>query len=70
MKQQKRQAKKEQLEREEIIKERLKEAHKINSLLETFGDENVRNNFLTESSGAIVINANFFCSIFLNKFLS
>lgn len=55
MKQQKRQVKKEQLEREEMLKERLKEVHKINSLLEMFGDENIRNDFLCETSGAIVI---------------
>lgn len=54
MKQQKRQAKKEQLEREEMLKERLKEVHKINSLLETFGNETIRNDFLNETSGATV----------------
>lgn len=53
MKQQKKQAKKEQLEREEAIRDRLKEAHKINSLLETFGEESVRNDFLNETNGAI-----------------
>lgn len=45
MKQQKKQAKKEQLEREEAIRERIKETHKFLSLLDTFGDENVRNDF-------------------------
>lgn len=54
MKQQKKQAKKDQLEREEAVKEKLREAHKVTSLLNTFGDENVRNDFLNEVNGATV----------------
>ena len=56
MKQQKKQAKKEQIEREEAIKEKLKETHKIMSLLDQFADENIRDDFLNERSGASVSN--------------
>lgn len=54
MKQQKKQAKKDLMEREEQLKEKLKETHKYFSLLEKFADETVRNDFLTEAKGAIV----------------
>jgi len=52
MKQQKKQAKKEQLEREDSIKEKLKETHKYISLLNNFKDKNIRNDFLNENGGA------------------
>ncbi len=55
MKQQKKQAKKEQLERDEAIKEKLKEAQKFISILDKFGDNAHRNNFLNETNGACVI---------------
>jgi hypothetical protein len=55
MKQQKKQAKKEQLEREDSIKEKLKETHKYISLLNNFKDKNIRNDFLNENGGACVI---------------
>ena len=54
MKQQKKQLKKEQLEREEHIKEKLREAHKLLSVLDVFGDEAIRNDFLNELNGAVV----------------
>lgn len=54
MKQQKKQLKKEQIEREEAIKEKLKEAQKILALLNTFADESIRNDFLNELNGATV----------------
>jgi len=55
MKQQKKQAKKEQLERDEAIKEKLKEAQKFISILDKFGDNAHRNNFLNETNGACKI---------------
>jgi hypothetical protein len=54
MKQQKKQAKKEQIEREELVKEKLKDAQKFLSVLDTFADENIRNDFLNETNGASV----------------
>ena len=54
MKQQKKQLKKEQLEREEQIREKIKESQKYLSVLDTFGDESVRNDFLNELNGAFV----------------
>lgn len=51
-KQQKKQLKKEQIEREEAIREKLKEGHKILAVLNTFGDETIRNDFLNELNGA------------------
>lgn len=50
MKQQKKQLKKEQIEREEAIKEKLKEANKVIALLNTFTNEEVRNSFLNETN--------------------
>jgi hypothetical protein len=64
MKQQKKQTKKEQLEREDAIKEKLKETHKYISLLNKFKDKNVRNDFLNEIGGACVILINFFYNFF------
>jgi hypothetical protein len=55
MKQQKKQTKKEQLEREDAIKEKIKETHKYISLLNSFKEINVRNDFLNEIGGACVI---------------
>lgn len=52
MKQQKKQAKKEQMEREEQIKDKLKETHRYLSALDTFADETIRNDFLNEVNGA------------------
>jgi len=52
MKQQKKQLKKEQMEREEAVREKLKESQKILALLNSFGDETVRNDFLNELNGA------------------
>lgn len=52
MKQQKKQAKRDQMERDEQFKEKLKETHRYFSVLDRFGDETVRNDFLTESNGA------------------
>lgn len=54
MKQQKKQLKKEQIEREEAIKEKLKESNKILTLLNTFADESIRNDFTNEVNGATV----------------
>jgi hypothetical protein len=54
MRQQKKQAKKEQIEREELIRDRLRESHRVMSLLSLFGDEAVRNDFLNETNGAFV----------------
>lgn len=54
MKQQKKQLKKEQLERDEQVRERVKESQKYISVLEAFGDETVRNDFLNEINGAFV----------------
>lgn len=55
MKQQKKQAKKDMIEREEQFKEKLKETHKYFSILDKFADETVRNDFLTEAKGAVKI---------------
>lgn len=55
MKQQKKQAKKEQTEREEAIKEKIKETQKYLTVLDVFGQENVRTDFLSEQNGAIKI---------------
>lgn len=54
MKQQKKQIKKEQTEREEAIKEKLKDSNKIITLLNAFTHESVRNDFLNETNGASV----------------
>jgi hypothetical protein len=54
MKQQKKQAKKEQLEREELIRDKFKEAQRIISVLDTFAEDSVRNDFLNETNGAFV----------------
>jgi hypothetical protein len=54
MKQQKKQTKKEQLEREELIRERIKESQKYLAVLDTFGDDTIRNDFLNELNGADV----------------
>ena len=54
MKQQKKQTKKEQLEREELIRERIKESQKYLAVLDTFGDDTIRNDFLNELNGASV----------------
>jgi hypothetical protein len=54
VKQQKKQTKKEQLEREETIRDRLRESHRIMSLMDLFGDETVRSDFLNETNGAFV----------------
>lgn len=55
MKQQKKQAKRDQMEREEQFKEKLKETHRYFSVLDRFGEDTVRNDFLTESNGAFKI---------------
>ena len=57
MKQQKKQVKKEQLEREEAVKEKLRESQRILSLLSVFGDETVRNDFTNETNGAFRLSA-------------
>ena len=54
MKALKKQAKKEQLEREEQFKEKLKEIKKFEAVLNTFGDELIRNDFLEGRNGANV----------------
>lgn len=58
MKQQKKQLKKEQLEREEQIREKIKESQKYLSVLDTFGDETVRHDFLNELNGAVRLTDN------------
>jgi hypothetical protein len=55
MKQQKKQAKRDQMEREEQLKEKLKELHRYFAILSRFGDETVRNDFLNETNGAVKI---------------
>jgi hypothetical protein len=50
----KKQAKKEQIEREEQLKEKVKEVQKIHALLNTFGSETIRNDFLEGRNGASV----------------
>jgi caprin-1 len=52
MKALKKQAKKEQQDREEQLKEKVKEIRKIESVLNTFGDESIRNDFLEGRNGA------------------
>lgn len=52
MKQQKKQLKKEQIEREELLKEKLRESHRYLSLLDSFGDETIRTEFLAEVNGS------------------
>ena len=54
MKQQKKQTKKEQMEREELMRDKIRDSQKYLSVLDTFGDETVRNDFLNESNGAFV----------------
>lgn len=51
MKQQKKQTKKEQIEREEAIKEKLRESQKLLSVLDAFAKDEVRNDFLNEKNG-------------------
>jgi len=57
MKQQKKQMKKEQLEREELLKEKLRDGHRYLSLLNTFSDQTVRSEFLSEAKGSRVTEA-------------
>jgi len=57
MKQQKKQAKKEQIEREEQLKERLKDTQRYLSVLDTFADDTVRNDFLNETNGAFKLSS-------------
>lgn len=52
LKAQKKQAKKDQIEREESLREKLKEVQKIRSFLNSFNDESVRQDFLNENNGA------------------
>ena len=54
MKQLKKQAKKEQQEREELIRDRLKEAFRIKSCLNTFNNDTVQNDFIEGRNGANV----------------
>ncbi len=53
MKAQKKQAKKEQQEREDLVKEKLKEVQRLQAVLNTFGDEKVRQDFLDGKSGDV-----------------
>jgi len=69
MKQQKKQTKKEQLEREELIRERIKESQKYLAVLDTFGDDSIRNDFLNELNGAnVILNFKFFFFKLINNF--
>ena len=52
MKQQKKQSKKEQIERDEAIKEKLRESQKLFAVLDAFAKEEVRQDFLLEQNGA------------------
>ena len=52
MKQQKKQTKKEQMERDEAIKEKLRESQKMLSVLDAFAKDEVRDDFLHEKNGA------------------
>lgn len=52
MKQQKKQTKKEQLEREEAIKEKFRESQKMLAVLDAFAKEEIREDFLNEKNGA------------------
>ncbi len=54
MKQQKKQAKKDQMEKEDQLKDRLKETYKYFTVLEKFADDEIRNHFLEETHGAVV----------------
>jgi hypothetical protein len=66
MKQQKKQTKKEQMEREELIRDKIRDSQKYLSVLDTFGDDSIRNDFLNETNGAFVI---FFSSVYKLPFL-
>lgn len=55
MKQQKKQIKKEQIERDEAAKEKFKEAQKFLSVLDKLGDNDIRKDFLNEANGACKI---------------
>jgi len=57
MKQQKKQAKKEQMEREELVRDKFKEAQRILSVLDTFAEDSIRNDFLNETNGAFKLSA-------------
>ena len=52
MKQQKKQTKKEQLEREEAIKEKFRESQKMLAVLDAFAKDEIRDDFLNEKNGA------------------
>lgn len=52
MKQQRKQAKREQLEREEAMRERVREVQRVQLLLTTFTNETVRQDFLNSARGA------------------
>ena len=54
MKQQRKQAKKEQMEREEAAREKLKETLKYLTLLNKLGDDAIRSDFLQGVNGAFV----------------
>jgi hypothetical protein len=54
LKAQKKQAKREQLEREELVRDKLKEVQKLQAVLNTFGDEKVRQDFLDGKFGITV----------------
>ena len=52
MKQQKKQSKKEQIEREEAIKDKLRESQKLLAVLDEFAKDETRADFLNEQNGA------------------
>ena len=52
MKALKKQAKKEQQDREEQLKEKVKEIRRVEALLNTLGDDSIRNDFLEGRNGA------------------
>lgn len=54
LKAQKKQTKKEQIEREELLRDKLKDVRRIQSLLNSFQEETIRSDFLNESNGAVV----------------
>lgn len=58
MKQQKKQLKREEMAKEENMKEKLKEINRYFSVLEKFADDKVRNDFLVENNGAIKMTQN------------
>jgi len=58
MKQQKKQTKKEQMEREELIRDKIRDSQKYLSVLDTFGDDSIRNDFLNETNGAFKLTQN------------